>query len=139
VSAGGVRVGIDLASEAVVRASLDAHGDRYLRRVFTAPELAQCGPRAPDPRRLATLVAAKEATFKALRVDDRPVAWTDVQVLGAFSGAPKLWLKGSAANLAREEGIQSLVLGLTGSKGAAAAAVVVARQSKNLPKEDDQL
>lgn len=132
-----MRVGLDLASETIVRASLEAHGDRYLRRVFTDLELAQCGAPAPDPRRLATLVAAKEAVFKALRVDERPVAWRDVEVRGAFSGAPKLWLSGGAANLAREEGIHSIALGLAGSKGAAAA-VAVAQQSKNLPKEDDQ-
>jgi holo-[acyl-carrier protein] synthase len=126
-----VRVGIDLASEAVVRAALEAHGERYLRRVFTERELAQCGRPAPDPRRLTALVAAKEAAFKALRVDDRPVAWTDVEVRGAFSGAPKLWLRGGAANLACEEGIHSLALGLTGSKGKAATAVVVAHHSKS--------
>jgi acyl carrier protein len=82
-------------------------------------------------------VAAKEAAFKALRVDDRPVAWTDIEVRGAFSGDPQLWLFGAAANLAREEGIRDLALSLTGATGTAAAAVVIAQHCKNLPKVDE--
>jgi holo-[acyl-carrier protein] synthase len=120
-----LRVGFDLAAVELVRASLDAHGDRYLRRVFTRLELAQCG-RPPDPGRLAIFVAAKEAAFKALRVDDRPVAWTDVEVRGAFSSRPQLWLEGAAANLARGAGIEALALSLTRGKGTIPAAMVIA-------------
>jgi holo-[acyl-carrier protein] synthase len=120
-----LRVGIDLASVELVRASLDAHGERYLRRVFTGHELSECG-RPPDPARLAVLVAAKEAAFKALRIGDRPVAWTDVEVRGAFSRQPQLWLEGAAANLAEGAGIHDLALSLTQGKGTAPAAVVIA-------------
>ena len=120
-----LRVGIDLASVELVQASLDAHGQRYLRRVFTPLELADCG-RPPDPGRLAAIVAGKEAAFKALRVDQQPVAWTDVEVRGAFSGQPELWLTGGAANLARGWGIRRLALSLTGGKGTIPAAVVIA-------------
>ena len=123
-----LRVGIDIASVALVRAALEGHGDRYLRRVFTETELRQCCRPSPEPGRLAALVAAKEATFKVLRVDDRPVAWTDVEVRGAFSSRPRLSLSGGAANLARDAGIDGLALSLTGSKGPSAAAVVIAHE-----------
>jgi holo-[acyl-carrier protein] synthase len=120
-----LRVGFDLAAVDLVRASLDSHGERYLRRVFTGQELAQCG-RPPDPGRLATLVAAKEAAFKALRVDEAPIAWTDVEVREAFSSSPQLWLGGAAANLARGAGIKTLALSLTRGKGTIPAAIVIA-------------
>ena len=129
-----LRVGIDLASVELVQASLDAHGERYLRRVFTGRELAVCG-RPPDPVRLAAIVAAKEAAFKALRVDQQPVAWIDVEVRGAFSGQPELWLGGGAASLARGWGIRRLTLSLTGGKGTIPAAVVIAETK--LQKDDD--
>jgi holo-[acyl-carrier-protein] synthase len=124
-----VRVGIDIASVQLVRESIDVHGERYLQRVFTDRELAACRRPEPDPRLLAILVAAKEATFKALRVDDRPVAWTDVEVRGASSTRPRLSLRGGAANLARDAGVDGLALALTGKKGASVAAVVIARIS----------
>lgn len=119
-------VGIDIASVALVRDSIDAHGDRYLRRVFTAGELAQSRRGELDPRRLAALVAAKEATFKALRIDDRPVVWTDVEVRYAFSTRPQLSLGGAAANLARDAGVDGLAVSLSWRKGAGVAAVVIA-------------
>ena len=122
-----MRVGIDLASEAEVRVALAAHGRRYLHRIFTERELADCCRPQVDPRRLACLVAAKEAAFKVLRVDDQAIAWTDVEVRGGFSGRPELWLAGAAANLARSEGIDDLALSLTRSKGVAVGAVVIAR------------
>jgi holo-[acyl-carrier protein] synthase len=122
-----LRVGVDIASVALVRAALDGHGERYLRRVFTERELTQCCRPGPEPRRLAALVAAKEATFKALRVDDHPVGWTDVEVLDAFSSRPRLSLRGGAANLARDAGVDGLALSLTGRKGTSAAAVVIAQ------------
>jgi holo-[acyl-carrier protein] synthase len=120
-----LRVGIDLASDAAVRESLQLHGERYLRRIFTARELSECGgAEDPDPVRLATLVAAKEAAFKALRVDDRPVAWTDVEVRGSGSEHPELSLSGLAATLADQEGVSDLALSLTHGGGQAAAVVI---------------
>ena len=130
-----LRVGIDIARVALVRDSIDAHGDRYLQRVFTERELAECGRPEPAPRRLAALVAAKEATFKALRVDDRPVAWTDVEVHDAFSTRPRLSLEGAAANLARDAGVDGLALSLTRRKGTGVAAVVIAHILCCLPLE----
>jgi len=132
-----IRVGFDLASEATVREAIAAHGGRYLRRMFTARELADCGRPVPDPRRLTRLVAAKEATFKALRVDDHPIAWTDIEVRGAFTRRPQLWLTGGAANLAAAEGIDDLALSLARSTGAVAAAVVIAHITRNLAKVDE--
>ena len=130
-----LRVGIDIASVALVCDSIDAHGDRYLRRVFTERERVECRHLGLEPRRLAALVAAKEATFKALEVDDRPVAWTDVEVHGAFSTGPRLSLRGGAANLARDAGVDGLALSLTTRRGTGAAAVVIAHILCGFPAE----
>ena len=59
-----LRVGIDTVEVAAIEAALAAHGERYLRRVYTSREVADCNG---DPERLAARFAAKEATFKALR------------------------------------------------------------------------
>lgn len=125
------RVGIDIVSPESVAAAIDAHGERYLRRVFTARERRGChrGDRL-DARRLAAHVAAKEATFKAIGVADRAVAWTDVEVAApAGSGASHLMLSGRAARLAKDEGISFLSLSIAVTGGAAAAVVIAVGDS----------
>ena len=121
------RVGIDIVSPESVVAAIDAHGDRYLRRMFTARERGRCRRGGGlDPRRLAAHVAAKEATFKAIGVGDRAVAWTDVEVTGADGWRmPELMLSGQAATLVMNEGISSLSLSFA-LTGRVAAAVVIA-------------
>lgn len=123
----GRRVGIDLVSPESVVTAIESHGDRYLRRVFTARERDGCRRGdGLDPRRLAAHLAAKEATFKAIGVGDRAVAWTDVELVGADGWrTPELMLTGQAATLVKNEGISRLSLSFT-LTGSIAAAVVIA-------------
>jgi holo-[acyl-carrier protein] synthase len=125
------RVGIDIVSPDSVVAAIDAHGERYLRRVFTARERSGCRRGDGfDARRLATYVAAKEATFKAIGVGDRAVAWTDVEVARpAGSMTPQLMLSGQVATLAKREGVSSLSLSLALTGTVAAAVVIAVRNS----------
>jgi holo-[acyl-carrier protein] synthase len=121
-----IRVGIDLVSTDSVRESLAAHGSRYLERVFTPKEVADCSPSGkPNADRLAARFAAKEATFKVLRVGDRAVSWRDVEVDRDVSGSVKLILIGGAFELARTQGIARLSLSFS-HEGKRAVAVVVA-------------
>jgi holo-[acyl-carrier protein] synthase len=121
------RVGFDIVSPESVVGAIDAHGERYLRRLFTARERGDCRRGdGLDPRCLAAHVAAKEATFKAIRVGDRAVAWTDVEVAQPDGCRnPELMLSGQAATLFKIEGIFSLSLSVA-LRGRVAAAVVIA-------------
>jgi len=87
-------VGIDLVSVPRIAASLAAFGDRFLRRVFTAKEIAYA---TVDPamtaQRLAARFAAKEAAKKALRLDG--VGWTELEVVRAADGACELHYNGT--------------------------------------------
>jgi phosphopantetheine--protein transferase-like protein len=99
--------------------------------MFTARERRGCR-RADglDARRLAAHVAAKEATFKAIGVGDRAVAWTEVELAAAAgSGRPELMLSGQAATLAKHEGISSLTLSFALTGRVAAAVVIAIRNS----------
>ena len=55
-------IGVDFIEVERIAASLQRHGDVFLRRVFTAAEVTTCGGRA---ERLAARFAAKEAVAKA--------------------------------------------------------------------------
>ena len=120
-----IRVGLDLVSVQTVADSLSAHGDRYLARIYSAAEVADCRTGdGVDPQRLAARFAAKEATFKVLRVGDEAVAWTDVEVVRDRSGWVGLSLSGRAATLAKAAGIAEFAVSLSHEQGCAAAVVI---------------
>jgi holo-[acyl-carrier protein] synthase len=121
-----LRVGIDLVKASTVAEALAEHGERYLRRVYTAAEVSQCGgpDGAPDPLRLAARFAAKEAAMKVLRPGDAAVPWAAIEVVRDPAGVPVLTLHGAAAALAVAAGLTELALSLTHEDDYAAAVVV---------------
>lgn len=121
-----LRIGIDTVEVAAVEAALAAHGDRYLQRVYTRREVADCGGSA---ERLAARFAAKEATMKVLRAGAGGVPWPAVEVRRHPSGHTDLELSGAAAALASAAGLEELAVSLTHEAGLASA-VVVAQTAK---------
>ena len=128
-----LRVGIDTVEVAAVEAALAAHGERYLERVYTAREVADCDGSA---ERLAARFAAKEATLKALRAGGGGVPWDAVEVVRDPSGHTDLALSGRAAELAAEAGLSELAVSLT-HEGGLASALVVAVGAKESPAPAD--
>ena len=124
-----LRVGIDLVQAASVADALAEHGDHYLRRVYTAQEVADCTPSAggasaPDPLRLAARFAAKEAAMKVLEPGDAAVPWPAIEIVRTPGGAPTLRLHGPAADLASAAGLTAFALSFTHEADYAAAVVV---------------
>lgn len=121
-----IRVGIDLvAADSVEETLRAAHGERYLERVYTEREVADCRTAAGvDPERLAARFAAKEATLKVLPVGNEGLALTAIEVCREPSGRVHIALSGRAAQLATEAGVAELSASLTHEAGFAAAVVV---------------
>jgi holo-[acyl-carrier protein] synthase len=120
------RVGIDLVDAAEVAAALEAHGDRYLRRVYTPEEVQDCRRDAGiDAERLAARFAAKEAAIKVLRPDRRTaVPWTGIAVRRDPAGWVGLELHGRAAALAEAAGITRTALSISHERGTSCAVVL---------------
>ena len=117
-----LRVGIDLVEVEAVRAALAAHGDAYLRRVYTEAEASDVHA---DPQGLAARFAAKEAALKALRAGREAVPPTDIEVRREDDGDPTLVLHGRAAELAERLGVEDIQVSLTHERSHAAAVVVM--------------
>ena len=92
-------IGTDLANIERIEKTLERHGDRFRKRVFTEVEQRKAEAR---PHAIAATYAkrwaAKEACSKALGTGLRKgVFWRDMGVVNLPSGRPTLWLTGGAA------------------------------------------
>lgn len=113
-------VGVDAVDVGRFGAVLDRR-PTIATRLFTDAERRDG---AGDVQRLAARFAAKEATMKALGSGIGAIAWHDVEVVRAESGAPSLLLTSSAAALARRRGVSHWHVSLTHTATVAVAMVV---------------
>jgi len=113
--------GIDLIEIERVASAIERHGERFLIRIFTERELNDCAGRAES---FAARFAAKEATAKALGCGFGDIAWDEVEIQRAETGAPSLVLYGKAARLAKEKNLETWSVSLSHSQSHAIAMVV---------------
>jgi holo-[acyl-carrier protein] synthase len=104
-----------------VRQAIQRHGERFLRRIFTAGELAET---AGNPASLAARFAAKEAAAKALGTGIGPVSWQEIEVSRGPARQPILHLSGAAARLAADQGLTIWSISLSHTQTHAVAMVV---------------
>lgn len=117
-----VGLGVDVVDVARVEALLVRHGERFLARCFADREVLRPG----DAGHLAGLVAAKEATFKALGTGwDRGVGWRQVVVRRSEAGAPELELGDAARRRATALGVSRALVSISHDAGVAVAVVVL--------------
>jgi holo-[acyl-carrier protein] synthase len=127
-----MRVGIDLVSVDAVRQSIDEHGERYLKRIYTDTELDDC--RLDEgfcAERLAARFAAKEAALKVLRPQDEAVPWRTLNVVRHGAGWLELELSGRAAALAADAGLSGFSLSISHEQGYASAVVIAELDLRN--------
>jgi holo-[acyl-carrier protein] synthase len=117
---------MDLIDTDEVRESLRLHGERYLERVYTEREAAECGR---NPRQLAARFAAKEATMKVLRTGDEPLPWRSIGVHRTADGGLAIELDGAAAALAERRGLGELSVSVTHRRSLVAALVLTQTRS----------
>jgi holo-[acyl-carrier protein] synthase len=125
--------GVDIIEVARIRHAAERWGMRFLQRVFTPAELADCGVGGPAPRyeSLAARWAAKEATAKALGAGLRGLGgsptglrFQEIEVIRGPDGRPALRLSGAAAAAAARVGLGSLALSLSHTHDHAVASVI---------------
>jgi len=116
-----VATGVDLIEIERLEGTIQRHGDRFLKRVFTQRELDEVGQ---DMASLAGRFAAKEAVAKALGTGIGAIAWQEVEVLRGDTRQPLLHLHGEASRLADSLGLQEWSLSLSHTHTHAIAMVV---------------
>src|SRR5205823_1675303 len=113
--------GVDRVELAEFQRQVEVAGLGFLDRIYTEQEIAFCAGRL---ERLATRLAAKEATAKVLGTGFRGLNWHEIEVVSAPWGEPTLVLHERALSRANQLGLTSLALSLTHTTSTAEAFVV---------------
>ena len=120
-----IGIGTDIIEIERIERSVERFGESFLRRVFTAAEIAYCQRKKNSAESFAARFAAKEAGAKALGTGiSRGVSWREFEVRRQPGRRPELHLAGRAADIATSLGIRRLALSLTHSRKEAMAVVI---------------
>jgi holo-[acyl-carrier protein] synthase len=125
------RVGTDLCAIEDVARALEHFGERYLRRVYSEHEIAECTSRSAVAEALAGRFAAKEAVLKALRPRDSWAHWRDIEVRRDPAGWCDVVLSGKAAELAEQTNVVALTLSISHEREYAQATAIATIAYRN--------
>lgn len=118
--------GIDIIEIARIKKATTRWGERFLRRVFTEPELSLYSQSPPS---LAARFACKEAVMKLLGTEKKGISWLEIETLSHPSGQPIVKLYGRAQSQANKLGMKTISVSLTHSREYAIASVVSITES----------
>ena len=122
--------GIDLVDCPRIEQMIKRHGERFIKRVFTAAEQAYARKNKNEVEKLAGRFAAKEAILKLMGTGWRgKIAWTDVEVINNSSGQPEVTLSGEVEKIAGKLGIKHISVSITHTANFAIASAVALTQS----------
>jgi len=124
--------GIDLVDCPRIEAMIKRHGERFIKRVFTAGERAYAGANKNEVEKLAGRFAAKEAVLKLIGTGWRgKISWTDIEILNNPAGRPEVGLSGEVKEIAERLGIKHISLSITHTANfAICSAVALARSNE---------
>lgn len=85
-------IGNDIIEIERIRKSIEAHGDQFLSRLFTAREQEYCRKYQDPIPRFAGRFAAKEAIVKAFGTGfGKQASWLDIEILNNSEGKPEVF------------------------------------------------
>jgi holo-[acyl-carrier protein] synthase len=122
--------GIDLVDCPRIEQMIERHGERFIKRVFTAAEQAYAEKNKNEVEKLAGRFAAKEAVLKLVGTGWRGrIAWTDIEIINNAAGQPEVTLGGEVRKIADKLGIKHISVSITHTANFAIASAVALAQS----------
>lgn len=119
-------IGTDIVEIARIARSMERHGGRFTKRIYTDTEIAYCSRFKRAAEHFAGRWAAKEAAGKALGTGIfGSVRFRDIEITNDELGKPLLAFSGSAAELAAAMGAARLHVSIAHSDSHATAVVVI--------------
>ncbi len=129
-----VGVGIDLVSVSRIKKILgQVWAHRFVERVFTPQEIAQCSKTTNPEERFAGKFAAKEAAVKALGTGfSLGISPNQIMITDGVKQRPSILLSLMAKKVAESKGIDNIVVSISHTDGMASAIVIMEKTSRNL-------
>ncbi len=129
-----VGVGIDLVSVSRIKKILgQVWAHRFVERVFTPQEIAQCSKTINPEERFAGKFAAKEAAVKALGTGfSLGISPNQIMITDGVKQRPSILLSLMAKKVAESKGIDNIVVSISHTDGMASAIVIMEKTSRNL-------
>ena len=122
--------GIDLVDCPRIEEMIQRHGERFIKRVFTADEQAYAEANKNEVEKLAGRFAAKEAILKLIGTGWRgKIAWTDIEIVNNPAGQPQVNLSGEVEKIAEKLGIKHISVSITHTANFAIASAVAMANS----------
>jgi holo-[acyl-carrier protein] synthase len=122
--------GIDLVDCPRIEQMIQRHGERFIKRVFTASEQAYAEKNKNEVEKLAGRFAAKEAVLKLVGTGwIGKIAWTDIEIINNAAGQPEVTLGGEVKKIADKLGIKHISVSITHTANFAIASAVALAQS----------
>ncbi len=117
-----IGIGTDIVEIARIAKMIDRHGENFIGKVFTLEEIRYSTGRAAAVQHFAARWAAKEAALKALGTGwAKGIKWTDIGIQNEGSGKPRLILFNRAKEVAKEIGIEEVLISISHDKSQAIA------------------
>lgn len=109
-----IGIGIDIIECHRIAEMIEKHDELFLQRVYTTREIAYCSSRRSSNQHYAGRWAAKEAVLKVLGTGwAQGIKWTDIEVSNEVGGKPSIILAGHAAQIAKDLGIQTMMISIS--------------------------
>lgn len=118
-------MGMDVIQPSRICSAWTRQGDDFLRRIYTSEEISYSLKGRNACQRLAARWAAKEAFLKAVGSDLTGIRWVDIELISSDDGPPQLNLHGRAAERARQQGVERMLVSVSHSRDVAAANVLL--------------
>lgn len=125
-----VGLGTDIVEVSRIGRMIEQHGDSFVNRIFTPGEIAYCQQRKFAAEPFAGRWAAKEAVMKALGTGFiQGTHFQEIEVITEESGRPRVVLHGSTADLAKQLGIDEILVTMSHCREYATATAIGLRSS----------
>lgn len=123
-----IGLGVDATEIERIAQTINRYGDRFIKRIYTAGEIAYCRRKRDAVSSFAARFAAKEAAMKALGTGhSRGVFWHDIEVV-RHHGPPELRFHAGAKNHLQALGATGSFMTITHSRELAIVQVILVSQ-----------
>lgn len=108
--------GVDIVKLERIEKIVASKRDYFLEKIFTSTERNYIIEKKFHIGTIGGMFAAKEAVSKVFGLGIGKIGWKDIEVLHDEKGKPCIMLRGNAAMLANEKGIENIHLSITHEK-----------------------